>query len=148
MAHHEKEFVRNFLGMHRQMERFLNDVFHYGSRPSFTGHQAWIPPVDVFETEDSFIVKVELAGLDLDNLDVTFEDAQLTIEGARHDACSEPRVVCHQMEIPYGYFRRTIPLSRGIDGESITAGYVAGFLAIRLPKARPSGHKKVQIKVE
>jgi HSP20 family protein len=147
-SQHEKEFVRNFLGMHRQMERFLNDVCHYGGRPAFTGDQSWSPPVDVFQTEDGFIVKAEVAGLDLDDLEVSFEDGRLTIEGTRHEACPKASVICHQMEIPYGHFRRTISVSKEVDGERITADYEAGFLEIHLPRSKSHGRKKVQIKVE
>ncbi len=142
MAEYEKELIRRFLGMHRRMEHFL------GQASSFTAEQCWSPPVDVFETETSYIVKTEIAGLAREDVEVEFNDGQLTIEGCRHEFCTEPKVSCRQMEIPYGHFRRTIFVSRNIDGDNITASYTGGFLEIRLPRAHAPGQKKVEIKVE
>jgi HSP20 family protein len=104
--------------------------------------------VDVFETENSYVVKVEVAGLDLDNLNVTFEDGHLIVSGSRHDSCPETKVTCHQMEIPYGHFKRTMFISRNVDWDGITASYVGGFLEIRLPRAQAARRKKVKIDVE
>jgi len=148
MAGHEKDIVRSFLGMHREMERFLNEAFRSGQSSSFTGKQSWNPSVDVFETTTSYVVKVELAGLDLDEVEVTFDDGELTISGCRRDRCTEARTSCHQMEIPYGDFKRTVPLSKDINGDGITADYVQGFLEILLPKSQEHRHKRIQIKVE
>jgi HSP20 family protein len=148
MDEHQKEVTRNFLAMGREMDRFLSDVLHSMHVPSFTGGHSWSPPVDVFETQNNYVVKMEIAGLDLDNLSVTFEDGCLTISGSRQDCCPDPRVSCHQMEIPYGHFKRTMFISKNVDWNGITAGYVGGFLEIRLPKAQQGRRKKVKIQVE
>jgi HSP20 family protein len=148
MAGYERDFMRNILSAHRHMERFLNDVLRYGHSMSPAGRQSWSPPIDVFETENSYVVRVEVAGLELNNLEVTFDDGRLTISGYRVDRGSEERVICHQMEIPYGHFTRTIDISRNVDGDSITASYAAGFLEIRLPRSRPVWRKKVEIRLE
>jgi HSP20 family protein len=148
MNEHRKEVVRGFLGMGREMDRFLTDVLRSMHVSSFAGGHSWSPPVDVFETENSYVVKMEVAGLELDDLNVTFEDGYLSISGAREDCCADPKISCHQMEIPYGQFKRTMFISRNVDWDGITAGYVGGFLEIRLPKAGEGRHKKVKIQVE
>jgi len=148
MAGYEKDFVRNFLGMHRQMERFLSDAFRSGHPSAFSSEASWCPPVDVFETEDAYVVKMELAGVDRDNLSVTFDHGQLTVVGCRHEFCSEAKVTCHQMEIPYGQFKRTIFISRNTDADGITAQYVTGFLEIHIPRADRHSQEKVRIEVE
>jgi len=148
MNEHGKDMVRGFLGMRREMDRFLTDVFRSIHASSFAGGHSWSPPVDVFETEHSYVVNVEVAGLDLDNLSVTFEDGHLSISGSREDSCPDPKVSCHQMEIPYGRFKRTVFISRSVDWDGITAGYAAGFLEIRLPKAQGGRRRKVKIEVE
>ena len=148
MAAREGDFIRSFVGMHRQMNRFLDDVFRYGRSPSFTAQHCWSPPVDIFETDTAYVVKVEIAGIDRQSLEVTFDDGQLTVEGCRHDFSPHAKVICHQMEIPYGHFKRSIFISRNIDGDNITAGYVAGFLEICLPRSDVRPQKRVEIKVE
>jgi HSP20 family protein len=134
--------------MQREMERFMNEALHYGTRSCFAGDPCWSPPADVFETEEGFLVKFEVAGLDLGRLEVVFEDGRLTLSGTRSDAHEEARVVCHQMEIPYGCFRRTLAISRDVDGDAVTAHYADGFLTIRLPRSDPSGPRKVRIDPE
>ena len=148
MVAREGDFVRSFVGMHRQMSRFLDEVFRYGRPPSFTAQQCWSPPVDVFETDTAYVVKLEIAGIDRQGLEVTFNDGQLTVEGVRRDFSPHTKVICHQMEIPYGPFKRSIFISRRIDVDHISADYVAGFLEICLPRSDVRRKKKVEIKVE
>jgi len=148
MGESRNDSVRDLLAVGREMDRFLTDVFRSIHVSSFLGGHSWSPPVDVFETENNYVVKADVAGLDLDNLNVTFEDGYLTISGSRHDCCPEPKVTCHQMEIPYGHFQRTMFISRNVDWDGITAGYVGGFLEIRLPRAPTTRRKKVKIEVE
>ncbi len=148
MARSEKEFVRNLLGMHRQMERLLNEAVRQGGPSSF-GHVSWIPPADVFETRDGFLVRIEAAGLDPAGLRVTFEDGRLTVEGSRGDEECCERVACHQMEIPYGSFRRVFILTRDLDAGKAEAHYADGFLTIRLVRSDAGTRRnKIRIKVE
>ena len=148
MAEYEKDLIRRFLGMHRHMEHFLGHAFQAGHASSFGAEHRWSPPVDVFETATSYIAKAEIAGLAREDVQVEFNDGQLTIEGCRHEFCTEAKVSCRQMEIPYGHFRRTVFVSRNIDGDNITASYAGGFLEICLPRAHARQHRKVEIKVE
>ncbi len=149
MAWSEKEFIRSFLGMHRQMERVLDETFRHGSRPPAGDPSSWSPPADVYETAEGFLVRLEIGGLDLENLHVTFDDGCLTVEGRRCDLGCTESVVCHQMEIPYGPFRRELAISRDVDAAGITAHYADGLLTIRLPRSGGgSGRRKVRIEAE
>jgi HSP20 family protein len=148
MATHEKDFVRSFLGMQREMERFLSEAFRRAHPPAFSPHMAWTPAVDVFETATHYVVKVELAGIERDRLRVQLDGGQLVIEGCRDDACPEERVTCHQMEIPYGHFRRTIFVSRDVDAEHVSAHYESGFLTVRIPRSQAGPARSVRIEVD
>jgi len=148
MAGFDKDFLQSFIGMRRQMERLLNDVFRPGRPSSFAGEHSFSPPADVFETDKGFTVKVELAGVAKDDIEVTFSDGHLTISGRRQDHSPEARLSCQQMEIAYGHFKRGIFVSTDVDGDRIAADYVDGFLVITLPRARLRQHRKIQIKVE
>ncbi|NTW11934.1 MAG: Hsp20/alpha crystallin family protein [Anaerolineales bacterium] len=94
----------------------------------------WRPPTDMYETEDNVIVKMEIAGMRDEDLEVALQDNQLSISGTRAD--STERKAYHQMEIPFGKFSVGIELPVRVNTESATAEYKDGFLTIQLPKEK------------
>ncbi len=105
----------------------------YHWRIAFRPH-VWRPPTDVYETETSVVVRVEIAGMRESDFSVSLEDRLLVIRGTRPDT-SERRAF-HQMEIPFGEFSTEIDLPVVVDLEGIEAIYRDGFLQIILPKAK------------
>jgi len=97
------------------------------------GTNAWSPPTDVYEADNAFIVRVEIAGVDEDDFEVSLESNTLLIAGSRHD--SSGRHAFHQMEIGFGKFNSTVRLPGLVNAESAQAEYVNGMLTIYLPKA-------------
>jgi HSP20 family protein len=98
--------------------------------------QAWRPPTDVYETEDSVVVKVEVAGMAEEDFSIVFSEQTLVITGTRRDYATKRGY--HQMEIPYGEFRTEVYLSEPVDTDNVEALYKDGFLTVNLPvrKAR------------
>ena len=92
----------------------------------------WSPPTDVYETEESCVVKVEVAGMRDEDFEVAFENNILLIRGHRPDR-SERRAY-HQMEIRFGRFEIAIELPVVVDIEKARAEYKDGFLVIDLPR--------------
>ncbi len=92
----------------------------------------WKPLTDVYETEDSVVVKMEIAGLRDEDLEVAVQGNVLTVSGIRSDI-SERRAY-HQMEIPFGRFEIAIDLPLPVDLENAGAEYKDGFLTVILPK--------------
>jgi HSP20 family protein len=92
----------------------------------------WSPPTDVYETEESCVVKVEVAGMRDEDFEVAFENNILLIRGHRPDR-SERRAY-HQMEIRFGRFEIAIELPVVVDIEKAQAEYKDGFLVIDLPR--------------
>jgi len=95
----------------------------------------WHPPTDVYETEENFVVRVEIAGMLDDDFSIELDGRHLSIRGARQDV-SERRAY-HQMEIPHGEFRIDITLPHPIVANQVKAVYGNGFLRLCLPKAQP-----------
>ena len=95
----------------------------------------WRPPTDVYETDDSVVVKVEIAGMEERDFAVSLDANVLTISGVRNDPA--PKLGYQQMEILYGHFETEVHLPRAIDEDRVEATYEDGFLQIRLPKAQP-----------
>lgn len=92
----------------------------------------WRPPTDVYETRENIIVRLEIAGLRDEDLEVTVQDNLLMISGNRSD--TQERKAYHQMEILFGRFSVGIELPAQINTEEAAAEYKDGFLTIRIPK--------------
>jgi HSP20 family protein len=93
----------------------------------------WQPPTDVYEVEDTLLVRVEIAGAREQDLNISLQGQVLAIRGTRQDA--PERRAYHQMEIPFGEFGVLIELPFAVDAEKVQACYQDGFLKILLPKA-------------
>ena len=98
-------------------------------------HKAWRPPTDVYETDDCVVVKVEIAGMEDEDLRISLDGKLLIISGMRHDPAS--KLGYQQMEILYGHFETDVHLARAIEEDKIEATYQNGFLVVRLPKVKP-----------
>ncbi|GAB4544062.1 MAG: hypothetical protein Kow0063_37680 [Anaerolineae bacterium] len=108
-------------------------------------HQArvWRPPTDVYETDSSIVVKVEVAGMTERDFSITYSDRNLVISGIRRDPAA--KLGYHQMEIPYGEFQTNVYVFEAIDVDGIEASYENGFLLVTLPK---SGVHRIAIRRE
>jgi len=96
----------------------------------------WSPPTDVYETEDKYIVRIEVAGMHESDFEVTFDKGNLVVRGVRTDI-PEKRGY-QQMEIHFGKFTTSIGIPGAIDLERSQAEYQDGFLMISMPKSKPT----------
>lgn len=94
---------------------------------------AWSPPTDEYETEDAYVVRMEIAGMHEDDFEVSLENNILLISGSRLDELPERRAY-QQMEIRFGKFSSVISLPGPVNSELAHAEYKDGFLVIVLPK--------------
>jgi HSP20 family protein len=112
------------------------EIFH---AMSWDVRSTWSPPTDIYETEDSCVLKVEIAGMRDEDFEVAFENNILMISGNRHDL--NERRAYHQMEIRFGKFEIAVEIPVMINIEKATAGYQDGFLVIILPKVNSNQGK-------
>lgn len=119
----------------------------YSWRPGRTGDKSveshWVPNTDVYVTEDVLVIKVELAGMRKEDLELTVDGNRLTITGHRPDGCRAPKCKFLVMEINYGSFQSVIELPPGYNLDQAKAAYQNGFLRIDVPQAKLSGKKHV-----
>ena len=111
---------------------FFQSIISGGHWTLLRHGQLWRPPTDVYETRDSIVVKVEVAGMVEDDFAITFAERTLAIAGVRYDPSA--KVGYHQMEIAYGEFRTEVYIPETVDPDSIEATYKDGFLMVVLPK--------------
>ena len=96
----------------------------------------WVPNTDVYATDNGLVIKVELAGMRSDNLEITIEGNRLRISGNRPDGCRAPKCSFLVMEINYGPFESMLELPPGYDLGQAKAAYLNGFLRIDVPVAQ------------
>ena len=95
-------------------------------------HRLWRPPTDMYETDESIVVRLEVAGMKEEDFTISLRDRRLSICGSRADLSE--RKAFHQMEIPFGQFAIEIELPAPIDTERVAAFYRDGFLKVTLSK--------------
>jgi HSP20 family protein len=109
---------------------------------------SWTPPIDVYETEDRYVIAAELPGLPREQIELALEDSRLTIRGERIDrtASSGDVIHFHQVERGHGGFARTFEFGSKIDIEAVSADLTNGVLTITLPKAAPPPARKIEVR--
>jgi HSP20 family protein len=107
-----------------------NPYWRLSSRSS-----SWRPPTDVFELEESIVVRVEIAGMREEDISIELDGRLLSIRGVRPDV--PERRAYHQMEIRFGEFGVEVELPAVVDIEQAQAVYDNGFLRMILPKSLP-----------
>lgn len=107
----------------------------------------WSPNTDVYVSDDGLVIKVELAGMRREDLELTVEGRLLKISGHRPDGCRTAKCSFLAMDINYGAFERVIELPRGYDLRRAQAGYQNGFLRIDVPVQARSSKKRVTVTV-
>lgn len=93
----------------------------------------WVPNTDVYATEKGLVIKVELAGMRKEDLQLVIEGCKVKIAGNRPDGCRGPKCKFLVMEINYGSFESVIELAEGYDLSAAKASYQNGFLRIDVP---------------
>ena len=94
----------------------------------------WNPAADVYRSPDGWVVKVDLAGVCMDELEIQIRESVLTIRGCRKDTHIREGCTYHQMEITYSRFEKSIQFPAPIEGASIRRDYKDGFLIIDVRK--------------
>jgi HSP20 family protein len=120
--------------------RLLDEFFRTGGNGSrVTG---FTPLLDVRETDDEYLVMVDLPGVKSEDVTIEFNDQVLTISGSRVPVeTGESQLV----ERPYGSFVRNLTLPKGVDGDQIKADYHDGVLELHIPKPAEIKPKKIAI---
>jgi HSP20 family protein len=97
---------------------------------------AWAPPIDVYETEDRYVVTAEVPGLSREQIELAVHDNRLTIRGTR--SAGIPATAArhyHQVERGHGSFERAFRFADPVDHEQISADLRDGVLTITMPKS-------------
>jgi HSP20 family protein len=130
-----------------KVEGIFEETYFLKKPTAALSHELWIPPTDVYETPDEFVVKMAIAGVKSDDISVEFSDDILTISGKRYDNSTHEKTCFYQVEIRYGYFEQKITLPKTIDENNIGATYKEGLLSVTIPKSQPPTTESLSVKI-
>ncbi len=128
----------------------VSSTLHFSKRSHSPGKETeahWVPNTDVYVMEGGLVIKVELAGMRREDLELTIEGNRLRISGQRPDGCRAPKCKFLVMEINYGAFESVIELPAGYDLAQAKAAYQNGFLRIDVPVAADSTPKRLSVQI-
>ena len=106
----------------------------------------WTPPVDIFETETSFVLMSEVPGIKSEEIDIKISGGTLTLRGERKWERDVQGEHFHRLESSYGKFERSFSLSERIDADRITAELDRGILRLILPKRNENSGKEIPVR--
>ncbi len=116
--------------MARSIDRYIR-LMATGTRHR-PAERRWSPAADVYQLKHGWLVKLDLAGVSPEEIEITVAGRVLVVEGSRRDAFCTDTVSFHQMEITYSRFEKTLRFPCAIDGARVERDYRDGFLLIFL----------------
>jgi HSP20 family protein len=108
----------------------------------------WAPSMDISETKDSLVVKVEVPGMDQKDIRISLQENLLTITGEKRQEKEEQEERYHRVERSYGAFTRGVRLPVAVDGSKVSATFKNGLLTVTLPKTPAAKGTMIPIKGE
>lgn len=137
---------REMATFHNRLNRFFDDSF-FPTRwvSDDMGLGSWNPKVDIYEKDNTFVIKAELPGLEKKDVSVDVQDRVLTLTGERKLDNEIQEDSYFRREMSYGRFQRAFTLPANVDSDNITADFKDGLLKIEVPKPEEAKPKSVSI---
>jgi len=126
----------------RDVFALMDDLWNRGLEAPFT---LSYPAVDVSETDNEVVVKAELPGLDIKDLDVSVNNNTLILKGEKRHEEEKKGENFLRVERRYGQFSRAIPLAAQCSGENVKARFKNGILTVEIPKDEKAKSKRIEI---
>ena len=137
---------RELSAMQDRVARLFGDVYLRDEDTGFRGN--WTPAVDIFETEHhDLVLKVELPGMNREDIDVTVENGTLVLKGQKKfdEAVKEEHY--RRIERSYGQFYRSFTLPNTVDASKVSADYKNGILTVKLPFREEAKPRTISVEV-
>lgn len=137
-----------------QIERLFSDFSEETRMPMHRGDwmtpisktTAWLPPIEVTETDKELSISASLPGIKPENINVEVVGHTLVISGESRRESKVDEKHFHRSEFQYGQFVRRIPLPEYVQSEQVKANFNNGLLEVHLPKTEESKRKKIEVK--
>ena len=138
------EPLREFVGLQRDMNRLFDSLARTGDG-GLGSNIAFMPAAEIQETPEAIQLKLEVPGMEAQDLDVQVTAEAVSINGDRKSETKTEEKSVTRSEFRYGSFRRVIPLPARIKNDQVQAEYKNGVLSLNLPKAEAEKNKVVKV---
>ena len=142
--------VRDLVSLQDRMNRLFDEAFSRSSGPrevESLSSVGWRPPVDLFESADRYVLRVDLPGLDPGDVQLQIEEQVLTLRGERPADPNVGREAYLRLERPTGPFALQLALPASIERTGIKASHAKGVLEIVLPKRKQDAPSRIQVEI-
>ncbi len=132
-----------------QVNRAFGEMLGWAARGPEGGRAAgWAPPMDVAESDEAFVLRLDVPGLRQDQIDVTLEDNLLVVRGAKPPLEAADNTVVHRNECPAGAFYRSFPLPATADPAQVKAQLRDGVLRVQIGKLAEATPRKITVEAQ
>ena len=139
-----QDLVRKFQELQDRIRSLMEDPVM--AAPDQTFENQWSPPADAYETEDEFVLTIEVPGIEQEQIDLQIKDLVLSLKGQRNPCADLANQVYYRLERPSGTFERRFSVPDSIDTEKIRAKLHDGVLTVSLPKKQRRKKFKVEVR--
>ncbi len=136
---------REMYTLQNRLSSLLEDANRGSDELTTTG--SFVPPVDIFENANQIVLKLEVPGIQQEDLKIQLENNTLTVRGERKFEAETKEKSYHRVERRYGSFARSFTLPNTVDPEKVQAHYDAGVLSIELAKRAEAKPKQIQVNI-
>jgi HSP20 family protein len=141
------EPARELNSLQQEMNRLFSTFFDAPTPRNGGSVGRWVPPMDLVETDDHFVLTADLPGLTRDDIAIEFEGDVLTLSGERKVDHEQRKDGFYRIERATGAFSRSLTLPEGVDVDAVTAQFENGVLEVRIPKPEQRKPRRVAIRV-
>lgn len=128
--------VKDMGPMSREWDRLVDQVFFGQHARIGSRGQVWFPQMDVYETDNDYVVVCELPGLKADEIEILVDRTHVKISGRRNHPGFKNPVRIHHTEINYGAFQRVSRMPGPIEPDGVKASFENGMIEITMPKKK------------
>jgi HSP20 family protein len=136
MSGSKEDLFSNFSVLSYEMNKLFNQLLKGKTPPRMSCRESWCPPCDVYETQRTITVFLEVPGISRKDIEVTITNNVLFIKGKRREKRTVVKTNYYQMEIHYGIFERIVPLPPAISAGKVKTTCTNGFIEIIVPKKK------------
>ena len=138
--------VRDMFSFRNRINHIFDDVFYPINRDEVEfSMESWNPVVDVYDNDDSIVIKAELPGIDKEGIEIDVKDRVLTLKGERSSESEVKDDNYYRRERSFGRFERAFTLPADVDPDKIKADYKDGVLKIDIPKPEEKKPRQITI---
>lgn len=144
--------MRELIEVEREFNKIFSDFdrrFGFSRRrddDSELEEASWSPLTDIYEDNENFQVKLDLPGVNKEDVNISYSNGQLTINGERKQETETENHKYHRVERSYGKFYRSFDLPKEINDDKIDAEFINGQLNIVIPKTEKAKPRMIDVK--